>query len=320
MHSHRKTVPNSAGAKQLIALVCLLLSASCLSGQDQDKYILYQRNGYEFPYHVNEPDDSWELPYKLVEISGLSYVADDRLACVQDEKGNIYIFDTGSGEVETKIDFGEDGDYEGIEIVGKDAWVLKSNGTLYQVKGFLEDDEPDTEKHPTELTGKNDAEGLCYDPVTGNLLIACKGHPFLNEKKGKEFKAIYRFNLSSFRLDPDPELLIVMDSVKYYKDYNTMAKLGVELLALIDDSKGDLSFQPSGIAIHPFTGNLYVIGSVGDLLMVFSRDGQMLFLTDLRSKHFPQPEGICFDPDGNLYISNEGAGGRGVILKFDYMK
>jgi uncharacterized protein YjiK len=95
-----------------------------------------------------------------------------------------------------------------------------------------------------------------------------------------------------------------------------MTRLGVNLLAYIDESKGDLSFQPSGIAVHPKSGDLYILAAVGNLVMIFSREGKTLAMVELKSKHHPQPEGICFDPEGTLYIANEGDGGDGTILEF----
>jgi len=291
-----------------------------LVAQEADKYKLYEHKDYDFPYQLGKPDRSWELPGKLKEISGLSFIDEFKVACVQDEKGNIYIFNLQSGVIEQKIDFEDDGDYEGIEVVGQDAWVLKSNGTLFEVSNFLKDETPVVKKYATELTGKNDAEGLGFDSFTSNILIACKGHPFVDKKKGKEFKAIYNFNLIQKKLDLKPFFLIIMDTVKYYKNYNTMTQLGVELMAFIDDSKGDVSFQPSGIAVHPFSRNIYIIASIGNLLVVFSREANMLAMIKLRSKYFPQPEGICFSPDGSLYISNEGKDDDANILKFERKK
>ncbi len=304
---------------KLVLFISVLVSINSFS-QDSYKFMLFEHSTYDFPYDFAKPDKSWKLPNKLEEISGLSYIDKNRLACVQDEKGNIYIFNLKTGEVENKIDFGDDGDYEGIEIVEKDAWILKSNGTLYEVKDFLKDTNPKVSKFNNELSEKNDTEGLGYDPINKNLLIACKGHPFVSDKKGKEFKAIYNFNLETKFLDLKPLLLIEMDTIKYYKDYNTMAQMGVELLAYFDSSKGDISFQPSGIAVHPITGNLYIIGSTGNLLMVFNRSGEMLAMVKLRSKYFPQAEGICFSPNGTLYISNEGDDGDGKISKFEVKK
>ena len=283
--------------KQTIKLLILFLS--CLTGCTQDEKLntLFENPGYDFPYQLALPDKSWELPNTLVEISGLSFIDNQRLACVQDEKGKVYIFNLNAGEVESEIDFGDNGDYEDIEIIENDAWVLKSNGTLYKVTDYLEKTGSEVKKYTTALSGKNDSEGLAYDPASKNLLIACKGDPFVDENKGEGFKAIYRLNLETKLLDLKPFLLIKMDTIKYYN--------------------GDEPFKPSGIAIHPITGNIFILGSAGKLLLVLSRKGEMLAMIKLSSKVFLQPEGICFSPDGTLYISNEGVGQEGTILKFE---
>jgi uncharacterized protein YjiK len=303
--------------KQTIILVILFFTSFTVFPQDNNKYILFEHAGYNFPYHLAMPNRSWELPIALVEISGLSFVDNSRLACIQDEKGDIYIFNLKTGVVDSKIHFNEDGDYEDIEIIDHDAWVLKSNGTLYKVAGYLNKAIPDVKKYATALSYKNDTEGLTYDPVNKNLLIACKGHPFVDDKKGNDVKAVYIFNLATKRLDLKPFLLIETDSIKYYKNYNTITRFGIELLAAVDPSKGDVTFQPSGIAIQPVTGNIFILGSVGNLLMVLSGKGKMLSLITLSPKIFPKPEGICFSPDGKLFIANEGEGKAGTILKFE---
>jgi len=278
---------------------------------------MFEKPNYDFPYHLDEPDQSWKLPETLVEISGLSFIDNLRLACVQDEKGIVYIFNLKTGEVESEIDFGDEGDYEGIEIIENDAWVLKSNGTLFKITDYLVKAEPNVKKYSTALSGKNDAEGLAYDPVNKNLLIACKGDPFVDEKEGGGFKAIYSFNLKTKLIDLKPFLLISLDTIRNYQNYNTMTRLGVEIQAFLDPSGGDATFKPSGLAIHPITGDIFILGAAGNLMLVLSRKGEMLAMIKLRPKIFPQPEGICFSPDGKLYISNEGGGQEGTIFKFE---
>jgi uncharacterized protein YjiK len=281
--------------------------------------VLYERNGYQFPYQVEKPDKYWELPKKLVEISGLGYIDNTRLALVQDEKGIVFIFNVQSGRVEREIKFGGDGDYEGIEIVENDAWILESNGNLYRVKDFLAGTDPHVEKYSTALSAKNDTEGLAYDHANKNLLIACKGHTFVDHKKGKDFKSIFNFNIETKKLNPEPVLLIELDSIKKYKNYNTITQWGVNLLAYLDNYKGDVTFQPSGVAIHPISGNMYVLGSVGKMLIVYSRACELMAMVELNPKTYAQPEGICFDPNGTLYISNEGDGNKANIVMMKMM-
>ena len=283
----------------LLQHIQTILFLSCLTAcsQDNSKNILFEHPGYEFPYQLTEPDQLWKLPAELVEISGLSFIDNNRLACIQDEKGIIYIFNQKEGKVEQEIYFGDNGDYEGIEIIKNDAWVLKSNGTLYEVADYLKQEELKVKKYPTALTGRNDTEGLAYDHVNRGLLIACKGRPFADEINGNEYKAIYSFDHENKISDIKPFLLIKMDTIKYYK--------------------GDETFAPSGIAIHPITENIFILGSVGKLVLVLSRKGEMLAMIKLNPKIFRQPEGICFSPDGIMYIASEGDGREGSILRFE---
>lgn len=295
----------------LLFIVAFL--TNCLS-------ITAQEN-YSFPYNLSNPDKVQKLPSKLYEISGISWLGNNKIASVQDEKGNIYIVDFITGEICDKIDFGNDGDYEDITIVNNVAWILKSNGNLYRVKHFADDGKAvKTKKYETPLKKKNDAEGLTWDKQNHKLLIACKGYPYTTNIAENHKRAVYEFDLITNKLNPVPKYLIDMDSVAKFRNYNTMARMGIELLSWLDENKGDLYFQPSGIAIHPFTGNIYLLASVGDLLLIIDRENNILHFEDLDDILFKQPEGITFDEKGNLYISNEGRDSKATIIKFSINK
>ena len=51
-------------------------------------------------------------------------------------------------------------------------------------------------------------------------------------------------------------------------------------------------------------------------MIIIDRKGNVLDVQDLRNNIFRQPEGICFSPSGDLFISNEGNGGKATILRF----
>lgn len=277
--------------------------------------ILFLSEGYYFPYDLNKPDKKEKLPSDLREISGIRYIGDGKLAGVEDEHGVIYIIDFDKGEIETEIKFSGRGDFEGIAIVENTAWILKSNGDLYRVKDYRDKDIK-VKKYETSLSKANDAEGLAYDPANNRLLIACKGHPFIDARDGKHSKAIYQFDLEEKKLHPEPILLIDLKMIQDIKDYNWFSSIGISIMSRLDENKGDVSFQPSDIAIHPYSGNYYIIGAVGDLLLVYSPNGELLAAIELKDVIFKQAEGICFDKDADLFISNEGGDGKANILKF----
>ena len=302
----------------LISLFLFFLLSPVLS-QSRQETILFEQRGYHFPYDVNRAVKVWEMSDDLKEISALTYLDDHLLATLQDEKGKIYIYNTKKEKVVKKIKFAGDGDFEGVERVEGDLWALRSDGKLYRIKDYKEKD-PKIKKYETGFSAKNNTEGLGYDPATEKLLIACKGYPFPEREdrwEGREFKSVYSFDLKEKKLDKEPFLLIALDSIKDHRDYNTLTRWGIELLAYLDEDEGDVSFQPSGVAVHPQSGNIYVLASVGKILAVFSPEKEMLALVELDGKVHRQPEGICFGPDGTLYISNEGHDHKGKIRRFE---
>src|SRR5690606_22650169 len=76
----------------------------------------------------------------------------------------------------------------------------------------------------------------------------------------------------------------------------------------------EIEFRPSGLSIHPITGQLYMISSESSAILRMRPDGGIIDLAYLDTSIFNQPEGITFTPDGTLYISNEGKNGTADIL------
>lgn len=272
-----------------------------------------------YNYDLLHPDKHYKLPSVLYEISGIDYYEKDKIACVQDELGTIFIYDTKLKEITEKIKFGGDGDYEDIEVLDGVFYILKSNGKIYRVK-VKKDGEIKTKKFETILSRDNDCEGMCYDPQTHSLLIAAKGSAsIVKSDQLNDFKAVYRFDLTEKAVDSIP--LVLIDAKKIFEsmDMDAYQRLSYQLADLIDPN-GNIVFQPSGIAIHPITKEYYITASVGKKLLVLSREGELKNIFSLNKKLFRQPEGIFFGKNGDLYICNEGSGGKGSILVFKIMK
>ena len=76
--------------------------------------------------------------------------------------------------------------------------------------------------------------------------------------------------------------------------------------------------QPSAIAIHPKTGDLYITDGAKPKLLIMDQQGAIKTVKILNSKEFNQPEGISFSPEGGLFISNEGSKQPGNITEVKY--
>ena len=286
----------------LFKSLCFIFLCSLVTSCNQQKGGEERRQRHTsnvmFPYKLQQYTKKYKLPSKLVEISGISFMNEEELACIQDEKGILFTFNLKKEKVVNELRFTKNGDFEDVEIIGNTAYVLRSDGVIFKVdlvegnNGVVELDNP--------LNEKNDTEGLGYDSETNSLLIACKARSGIG-KHVVGFRAIYAYNLDSQQLSEKPIYAIDLEHLEELADAR-------------------VPFEPSGVAIHPITGDTYIISSVGKALIVLDSQGEIKHLQSLNHKGFKQPEGICFAKNGDMYISNEGRGGKGNILSFDYIQ
>lgn len=275
---------------QFFLLVLLFLAGCGTSSTTSDKPEAGTLEApFKLPYQLSAPAESYKLPKELKEVSGLSYYKDDKLLCVQDEDAVAYVFDTRKKEVTENFGFGGYGDFEGIEYVNGEIYALESNGNLFR----FEPGSTQIGRTKTDLPKKTEVEGLGYDPKTKRLLIAVK------KGKGSSDKAVYSFDLLNKAVFKDMSL-------------NDEQLKG----AGIDPE----TYEPSGIAVHPITGEWYILTSVGKRLLITSRKAKIIYSEPLDPEQFIQPEGICFAPNGDLFIASEGQKKKGYILKFSYRK
>ncbi len=270
---------------------------------------------YQFPYDLTEPGYELTMPKKLMEISGLGidYTNENCLLAIQDEDGVIFYINKNTGKVDRELSFWKDGDYEGVEMVESEIFVVKSTGTIYQVSNPGKASQS-VEKFKFFLSSENDIEGLGYDKYNHRLLLACKA----KAGEGPEYKykkGIYAFNLATKTMSEKPVFLLSSDAIH---DYLGTAPQIRKLEKVIEFFNSNFAFSPSGLAVHPKTGNIYISSSVGKMIIVLNPEGVVIHIEKLSKKVHAQPEGICFDSDGTLYIANEGKSKDGMIYQFEY--
>ncbi|MGA0555103.1 SdiA-regulated domain-containing protein [Larkinella sp. VNQ87] len=270
---------------QCYCLVLLGLLGACNAKKTDETQNDTPGERLTVPYDLNSPARRFTLPAELEEVSGLAYYKSNQLLCVQDEIAVAYIYDLNRKQIADSSVFGNYGDYEGIEWVKNEIYTLKSNGDLYHFKPFSKQ----IARIPTDLPGKTEVEGLAYDPESDRLMIAVK------EGAKKDEKVVYMYDLKT---------KVVFKGLTLKE--SALKEAG------IDAGK----FKPSGLAVHPKTGDFYFLTAVGKRLVIVNRKGRIVASEPLDSKLFRQPEGICFAPDGTLYIASEGAGKAGYILEF----
>ncbi|HEY0273180.1 MAG TPA: SdiA-regulated domain-containing protein [Chitinophaga sp.] len=236
----------------------------------------------------------------MQEISGLVFYGDEQhLVGENDEEGRLYLMDIRANERYQHWKFGKSGDYEDVVYTGKDWVVLKSNGTLFLVKGLFTDSTSSMPyDFPADQPGQHEFEAAYYDPRTNHIVVLCKN---CIEDKHLQRASAYQFDMATLQYDKKPVYILDGKAVQ--------AKVKENIKRI----------RPSAAAIHPIEKRLYILASVNHLLIIAGLDGKVQEVYPLRRTIYNQPEGLAFAPNGDMYISNEsGQENSASIMKLVY--
>jgi hypothetical protein len=244
---------------------------------------------------------TYKMPMSLTEISGLTFYKGDAKTVFahEDETGHVYYFALGSTDVKD-VKFGKHGDYEDIAICKEQVIMLQSDGTLFVFPyGEIKTGNVTHLKTNAGLLPKGEYEGMYADEKTGTLYVICKNC--------KEDKKEQRTSGYTLKLGANGAITLAGNF-----------SVATDAIDLGGKKKG--KFQPSALAKNQLTNEWYILASINKLLVVTDANFKVKQSYKLNSSLFPQPEGMAFDGQNNLYISNEGGMGSGTILKFTYKK
>ncbi|OBX26455.1 SdiA-regulated protein [Gelidibacter algens] len=237
--------------------------------------------------------ETWELPVELNEISGMVWVGNNTLACIQDEDGKLFIYDLTDKAISEEIPFAGKGDYEGIALYKDDMYVMQSDGLLFEIKNWNTTNKI-VSTHKTGFQDANNMESLAYSALDSSLLTIPK-----DRDSKDDFKGIYTIPLSSKKADTNTPAYKIEMNAKALKIYR--------------DKKLYKTFNPSEIAVHPITNDIYVVEGQHPKLLILDANGTLKTVYKLDEINFPQPEGMTFSEEGDLYISNEAVNGTASI-------
>lgn len=240
-----------------------------------------------------------KLEPKLKEISGLAWDKKlDEFIAHNDESGKLFYLDKETKLIKSELTFGEKGDYEEVVVVNSVPYVLRSDGLIIMIAKDSSGKVSPVELGKVNLSGLNDFEAMYFDPARNALVILCKNC----ESDNKQVVSAYACNIDSSGFDPSPVFTISIDEIKTASPFKSSR------------------FEPSAAAIHPILQKLFIVSSGSSQLVITSLDGKLEGVYELGKKLFPQPEGLTFKSNGDMYISNEGRAEKATILRFPYRK
>lgn len=246
-------------------------------------------------YDVASTDvDVISVGQQLRELSGLALGPGGRLFGHNDEQGMIYEIGP-DGKLVKSFTLGLVGDFEDLEFVDGKFYLVSNAGDIYEFEEGDDGEKVAFTKHETPLTVQQDVEGICHDPSSNALLLACKEVPLDGNAQGR---AVYAFSLESKQLDTKPRFVLPYEKLAAAAGKNKM--------------------MPSAIRRHPSTGTFYVLSSNDPIIVELSPSGEILAVRELPKDVLTQPEGLVFTSDGTMMIGSEGKkkGDDGVIAKY----
>lgn len=262
------------------------------------------RNKYTSPkgYDFTKPD-KFNMPSSLLEVSGITFYKDhnDTIYSIQDEDGKLFR-QKWDVKKQYSMKFARKGDFEDLAIFNEMVFVLKSNGTLYSFP-FTEVVKSTSEqvRERKHLLPKGEYEGLYADAEANKLFILCKS--CAEDKKTKQ--------LSGYVFEYKPGVDSLFAAGDFKLDLNQIKAVNPKLKS---------SLSPSALTRNLKTNEWYILSSANKVLLVADSNWRIKEAHRLNSSIFNQPEGIAFDKDLNLYISNEGDEiTDGNIIKFRYL-
>lgn len=272
----------------------LLFALVSLNACAQDNTTKYQSpKNYDLTQPKVEP--LWDA---LHEISAIGFWG-DTLVAVEDENGILYKF-TPFSKTLTETRFGASADYEGLAVAKDFVVVLRSDGTLFSIpKKELSKDKTSLAREWSGQLPKGEYESLAYNAKDSLLYAVCKS---CSVDKKSDKTSGYRLSLSS-----EGEI----KKLDVFKIEHTL----IDSLSSLKGKK----FRPSALGQNPKTGEWYLLSSVNQMLVVLDDNMSPKAAYSLDPKLYNQPEGLTFDKEGSLFISNEGGSktSRPSLLKFN---
>ena len=243
----------------------------------------------ELPYNFLLPDKIFDLPENLREVSGIEMITENEIFMVQDELGALFKYDLEKETVVEMLRFTDEGDFEDLALSNETAYVLRSDGAVFTFNYKKFDGKAEAISVPVQSTN---IEGLFFDPTKNQLLMASKNEPV---NGAADERPIYQ--LATDELN-HPE-------ISFFVNNNQINNLFSEKYPGLIAPGNEVELNPSAIAVHPLTDEIYVLSASDRLLAIFSNK-QLVEIIPLPSDMYHKPEGLTFSQSGDLFISSEG--------------
>jgi len=228
-------------------------------------------------FEIGTPDLSIALPKQIKNLAGMSCDTSRTLWVINDSDPTLFKVDVLSKKLANQITISNDGDYKGMSYVDGFVYMARNDGFLKRIA---------VKKNKSVKTFFNPIEevknigGMCYSKKLNQLLLVD------GSSTDNGVLKIYSFDLEKLVFNENPSITLSMEKV---------AK----------QIEADSALEPTGLAIHPTSGDLYISFNNQEIVIV-DKNGTLKNSVQLSQSANGPIGGIEIDKNGSLLVGYQG--------------
>jgi len=252
-----------------------------------------KEDGY---FDLANPSEVNSLPMGISSFSDVAVLDSTHLVCIEPLNGNVVLFDLQRNAISSQLSLGSDYRFVDVSRMDSTLILIDSESKVH----FLLPPYDSTSFVSSDETKENfSTSGICFHQSTKRLFLLSE----VQEKEEGQFSSfLYAFNLNKHKLTEEPLFEINSSDVETFALNNNLSfpRNGIT-------NEGDaleaLNFNPTAVAVHPKTNEIYILSSADRSLVVFNQFGEVVNFTILDARLFSIPTGLTFQDNGDLLIT-----------------
>ena len=237
------------------------------------------------------------LPMGIESFSDIAFLDSTILICLQEDKSSLVLFDLSSNQLSTPITINLPNKI--IDFSRIDSTIILLDDQV-QVHFLLPPYDSSSLVTENDILGNWKSAATCIHESTKRMFILTQNNLEIDNPISN---SIYTYTISKRKLNEKALFDISISDIEMFAIENNIATPQNKFTDL-SDSLWQLIFNPTAMAIHPKTNEIYILSSENRSIVVFNQFGEVQDLFFLDEKLVSNPKAMTFHPSGDLLISN----------------
>ena len=248
-------------------------------------------------FNLAQSDQISLLPMGIESFSDIAFLDSTILICLQEDKSSLVLFDLYSNQVSTPITINLPNKI--IDFSRIDSTIILLDDQV-QVHFLLPPYDSSSLVTENDILGDWKSAATCIHESTKRMFILTQNNLEIDNPISN---SIYTYTISKRKLNEKALFDISISDIEMFAIENNIATPQNKFTDL-SDSLSPQIFNPSAMAIHPKTNDIYILSSENRSIVVFNQFGEVQDLFFLDEKLVSNPKAMTFHPSGDLLISN----------------